>query len=201
MVESLPTEMVSDDLVTLVRQAQEGCADSARLVYERCRAPLLMVIRKVIPQPVRRLEDSEDFLQSTFTRIFTRHFSDEVLRGPETLWPYLKRIAENQVRDARRKYLVAEKHQLGRDVPLEVLGDQHESLECHDISAEEALLLKELVEDRLDDMIRQLPRLLRPIVKLLLEGYNGPEIAHQLDIDMKRVYRAIDWLKKQVMKG
>src|SRR6516225_9066978 len=139
MIESLPAEAGrTDDLVILVRRAQEGCAESARMVYERCREPLLRVIRKVIPQPLRRLEDSDDFLQSTFTQIFTRHFSDEVLRGPETLWPYLKRIAENQVRDARRKYLVAEKHQLCRDVPLEILGNQHEALQCRDFSPHEA---------------------------------------------------------------
>ncbi|HMF17132.1 MAG TPA: sigma-70 family RNA polymerase sigma factor [Gemmataceae bacterium] len=201
MTESLQSKVeVSDDLVSLVRQAQEGSADAVRLVYDRCREPLLMVIRKVIPQPVRRLEDSEDFLQATFTQVFTKHFSDEVLRGPETLWPYLKRIAENQVRDARRKYLVAEKHQLCRDVPLEILGNQHEALQCRDFSPHEALILKELVQDRLDDLIRKLPSPLRPIVKLLLEGYSGAEIAHQLDIEMKRVYRAIGWLKKQVMK-
>jgi len=65
MSESLPTESPPiDDLVVLVRRAREGCAESARIVYERCREPLLVVIRKVIPSPVW-LEDSEVLLAKT----------------------------------------------------------------------------------------------------------------------------------------
>jgi RNA polymerase sigma factor (sigma-70 family) len=200
MIESLQSEAgLSDDLVTLVRQAQEGCAESARMVYERCRQPLLRVIRKVIPQPLRRLEDSDDFLQSTFTQIFTKHFSDEVLRGPETLWPYLRRIAENKVHDAERKFLVSRRHQLGRDVPLENLAGKDPL--SRDISPCEALILKELVEERLDNLIRQLPGLLRQLVDLLRKGNNGHEIADQLGIEPKRVYRAIAWLKEKVMEN
>jgi hypothetical protein len=55
--------------------------ESARIVYERCRQPLLMVIRKVIPEPIRRLEDSDDFLQSTFAKLFT---APHVSPRPET---------------------------------------------------------------------------------------------------------------------
>jgi RNA polymerase sigma factor (sigma-70 family) len=174
--------------------------ESARIVYERCRQPLLMVIRKVIPEPIRRLEDSDDFLQSTFAKIFTKHFSDEVLSGPETLWPYLKAIAQNQVLDARRKFLGSQRHHLNRDVPLENLGDPDDVLQSRDISPSEALILKELVEERLQDLIRQFPAMLQAIVHLLLEGNNGHEIAGQLGIEPKRVYRAIAWLERKVME-
>jgi DNA-directed RNA polymerase specialized sigma24 family protein len=160
-METVSSSQANDDLVVLVRRAQEGDAEAARLVYERCREPLLMVIRKVIPSPLRRLDDSDDFLQSTFAKIFAKHFSDEVLRGPQTLWPYLCRIAENQVRDASRKFLLSARHQLGRDVPLETCDDHDEAFESRDISPCEAAILKELVEERLQDLIEQLPALLR----------------------------------------
>jgi DNA-directed RNA polymerase specialized sigma24 family protein len=196
MIETPSPVRPDDDMMVLVRRAQEGCAESARIVYERFRQPLLGVIRKVIPQPLRRLEDSDDFLQSTFTQIFTKHFSDEVLRGPETLWPYLKRIAENQVRDARRKFLLSQRRQLNLDVPLE-----EDSLQSREISPCEALILKELVEERLHDLIGQFPALLQEIVLLVLRGDNGHEIAGQLGMESKRVYRAIAWLERKVMEG
>jgi len=199
MMEATSTAKPDDDLIALVRQAQNGCEESARLVYERFRQPLLLVIRRVIPQRLRRLEDSDDFLQSTFTQIFTKHFSDEVLRGPETLWPYLRRIAENKVHDAERKYLVSQRHPLGRDVPLENLPGQDP--QSRDISPCEALILKELVEDRLANLIRQLPALLRQLVDLVLKGNTGHEIADQLGIEPKRVYRAIAWLKEKVLEN
>jgi DNA-directed RNA polymerase specialized sigma24 family protein len=159
------------------------------------------VIRKVIGQPLRRLYDSDDFLLSTFESIFTKHFSDEVLRGPESLWPYLARIAENKVLDAKRKYLVSDRCQLDRDVPLETLGDWNEIFHSKEISPFEATVLKELVEDRLRSLVQQLPSLLRSLIDLLLKGNNGLEIAGQLGVEPKRVYRAIDWLKKKVMES
>jgi hypothetical protein len=48
----------------------------------------------------------------TFVKIFTTRFTDEVLRSPETLWWYLRRIAENNVRDANRKYLDSQRYNL-----------------------------------------------------------------------------------------
>jgi RNA polymerase sigma factor (sigma-70 family) len=190
-----------DDLITLVRDAQSGSQEAARLVFARYKAPLLGVIRRLIGRPLRRLYDSDDFLLSTFKEVFTKHFSDEVLRGPETLWPYLRRIAQNKVHDAERKYLVSPSHNLQRDVPLDDLDEEDEALCCKRITPEEELILKELVEDRLNNMLRKLPSLLQDIINLLLEGNSGIEIAVQLGLEPKRVYRAIDWLKRKVLQG
>jgi DNA-directed RNA polymerase specialized sigma24 family protein len=187
-------DAVHEDLVRLVRQAQEGSAQAAQAVFDRCRQPLLLVIRRVIDRPLRRLYDSDDFLLSTFKEIFTRHFSDEVLRGPHTLWPYIKRIAENKVHDAERKFLQSARRQLGRQVTLA------QDFESNDLSPAEVVILKELVEERLEDLVAQLPDLLQGIVELLREGKNGNEVAESLGVHPKRVYRAMDWLKRRVME-
>ena len=41
--------------------------------------------------------------------------------------------------------------------------------------------------------------LLQNIVDLLLEGNSGIQVAMQLGIEPKRVYRAIEWLKRKVV--
>jgi len=179
----------------LLRRAQAGSDEAAQAVFDRCRKPLLTVIRRVIQRPLRRLYDSDDFLLSAFKEIFTRHFSDEVLCDPDTLWPYLKRIAANKVHDAERRHLNSPDHDLHRDVPLEQFADL---LESGELSPLELVILKELVEERLEDLIEQLPILLQNIVDLLLEGNNGIQIAMNLGIEAKRVYRAINWLKRKV---
>jgi DNA-directed RNA polymerase specialized sigma24 family protein len=187
------------DLVALLRRAQDGSDEAARAVFDRCRQPLLAVIRKVIRRPIRRLYDSDDFLLSTFKEIFTRHFSDEVLCNPDTLWPYLKRIAENKVRDVEHKYLVSESYRIDRDVPLHQLAEDQVP-KSREFSPDEMLIFKELVEERLEHLIQQLPVLLQNVVDLLLEGNSGIEIAVLLGIEPKRVYRAINWLKSKIME-
>lgn len=116
--------------------------------------------------------DSDDFLAETFIEIFTTYFKDEILRSPETLWPYLKRIAENKVRDVNRKYLRTQRYNLNRVKSLESLEaeERDESLWAKDLSPEEALILKELVEERLAHLVGLLPTLMQRIIELLLDA-------------------------------
>jgi RNA polymerase sigma factor (sigma-70 family) len=187
-----------DDLLDLVRRAQAGSAEAARALFERCREPLLAVIRKYLHPPLRKLYDSDDFLMETFVVIFTRHFSDEVLNSPESLWPYLNKIAENKVRDAERKHLNGHRRDLTREVSLEEIIREPWSKE---LSPADALLLKELVEDRLEDLVNQVPPLLGAILKHLIQGNNSAEIAHGLHLEPKRVYRAMEWLRRKIIEN
>jgi RNA polymerase sigma factor (sigma-70 family) len=188
------------ELTVLIRHAQAGSAEASQVLFNRCRKPLLAVIRHIIQPRLRQLYDSDDFLAETFIAIFTTYFNDEILRSPETLWPYLKRIAENKVRDANRKYLHTQRHDINRVKSLESLESEErdEALWAKDLSPEEALLLKELVEERLVHLVRQLPTMMQRIVELLLGGAMTGEIAHRLDVEPKRVYRAMEWLKKKI---
>jgi RNA polymerase sigma factor (sigma-70 family) len=187
-------------LVTLVEQAQAGSSAAAELLYKRYREPLLAVIRSVLSQPLRRLYDSDSFLNEAFAEIFSRHFSDEVLRSPDTLWPYLKKIAQNKVLDAKRKYLWTAGRCLARDVPLEDLAEE-EWPESKELSPEETVILKELIEDRLLNLIGQLPDLLQTIIHLVLAGECVTVIANRLGVEQKRVYRAIEWLKRKICES
>ena len=192
-----PWSQDREDILNLVRQAQAGSGQAAAKLVERCREPLLAVIRKILSRPLRRLNDSDDFLLETFNAIFTKHFRDEVLKSPESLWRYLKVIAENKVHDAQRKYL-GERHDLSREVPLDERRGQKE-LWSQELSPAEALLLKELVEERLEDLLERVPPLMAAIIELLLQGYNGVEIARRLGLEPTRVYRAIEWLRNKIM--
>jgi DNA-directed RNA polymerase specialized sigma24 family protein len=128
-----------------------------------------------------------------------KHFSDEVLESPESFWLYLKKTAQNKVRDAQRKYLVAKRRDLRREVPLDEIGIGKE-LWSKELSPADALLLKELVEDRLEHLMKQVPPLMAAILELLLQGYNSVEIAHLLGLQPKRVYRAMEWLRNKILE-
>jgi RNA polymerase sigma factor (sigma-70 family) len=187
------------DLGDLIQQAQAGSDAAAQMLFERYRQPLLTVIRAFLSRPLRKLYDSEDFLQDTFEAIFKTYFTQQVLYSPQNLWPYLKKIAENKVRDANRKHLLSQRHNITLEVSLENTA-AYEEATSRELSPEEALLLKELVEERLVDLLDQLPSTLREIIQLVMRGHNVQEIAHKLNLDPKRIYRAIGWLNRKVLE-
>jgi len=181
----------SDDLGDLIRQAQAGSNEAAEIVFERCRVPLLSVIRRTLSQPLRRLFDSEDFLLDAFTEIFTRKFTEEVLSSPGVLWRYLQNIAENKVCDARRKYLRAKRFNISHDVAT---NDDQEMV-SKDLPTEDTLLLQELVEQRVCDFLEKLPLVHRRVVEFSIKGKTVEEIAHILHLTPKLVYHCVHSLK------
>jgi DNA-directed RNA polymerase specialized sigma24 family protein len=187
-------------LIRLLRQAQAGCAESAQEVFEYCRGPLLAVIRANLVPELRRVYDADDFLAETFAEVFCRHVSDEVLHSPSSLWPYLKRIAENKVRDARRKHLVYQRRNLNREVPLASLPAASHCA-SKEMSAFDELVLKELLEEQLQLVVGQLPVMLQEIIGLLLQGQKTRDITLKLQVEPKRVYRAREWLRKTIVKS
>jgi hypothetical protein len=160
---------------------------------------LLTIIREGLAQPLRRLYDSDDFLHITFADIFTHHFTEEVLCSPQSLWRYLQKMAANKVRDANRKYLIAQRRNLNREVQWDSIRDESE-IWSRDLAPEEALLLKELVEDRLAHLLNQLPLILRGMIELVIAGHSVTEIARLLQQKPKRVYRAMEWLKRKILE-
>jgi len=72
-----------------------------------------------------------------------------------------------------------------------------EKLVSHYVSPHEAFLETEAL-DRLKKLSAKLPRELRPIVPLWLEGNGIREIARILHVHPNRVQHVIDWLKKKI---
>jgi RNA polymerase sigma factor (sigma-70 family) len=183
-----------DDLVELIRRSQTGCEASAQALFNGCRKPLLQSIRRVIYRRIRSLVDSDDLLLDAFTEIFVHHFKQEVLQSPSRLWPYLKRIAENKVHDAHRKYLFTESSSIRHEVPLEYAKE--EDLASWEASPLTTLVIKELVEDRLNEFISRQSATTQAVLRGLLLGKSASEIAAALNIHQNRVYRAMVRLRK-----
>ncbi|MBI2804238.1 MAG: hypothetical protein HYX68_04545, partial [Planctomycetes bacterium] len=62
------------------------------------------------------------FLQEAFKEAFQRKFCADVLKSPDTMLHYLVKIAENKVRDQQVKYFAMQRHNLGRDKPLDAVA-------------------------------------------------------------------------------
>ena len=187
------------EFTELVRHAQAGSAEASRALFDRCQQPLLAVIRQVIKPRLRQPGDLTISCARPSSR-FTTYFAEEVLRSPETPLGLSQENCRNKVRDANRKYLNTQRHNINRVRSLESLEPEEleECLRAKGLAPDEALLLKELVEERLCHLIGQLPSMMQKIIELLLGGATTAEIADHLGVEPKRVYRAMEWLKKKI---
>lgn len=174
-------------LIELVRQTQAGDSDSARELYDRCREPLLFVIRRFMSPPLRRLFDSDDLLVEAFADVCKKHFTDNVLKSSETLWQYLKMMARNKVVDAHRKFL-------GRGILSELSLDDPEvktQLVSRNLSPIDVLCLHEVVTEWWDAFVSQEPLVFQCVIRRWAQGEGVSGISVQLGISLRQVYRAL----------
>jgi RNA polymerase sigma factor (sigma-70 family) len=181
----------STDLGTLLQRAQAGDQDAAIEFYNTCRNPLRRAIRGVLTRHMRKLFDSEDFLQEAFADIFEKKFAEDVLASPHRLFAYLEKIAQNNVREATRKYLLTARYGIGGECAL---AGQEEIIE----SCEDRAVLNELLLERLSAYVAALPPVYQAIVALILKGKSPCEIAPALGMTVKEVYRAAERAKKKL---
>jgi RNA polymerase sigma factor (sigma-70 family) len=187
----------ADGLCELVRQARAGSNDAATAVYERCRAPLLAVIRGMLAKPLHKIEDADDLLNETFAEIFRGTLSDQALHSPETLLQYMKTVARNNVRNAIRKYLCTQRFNLRAEVPLAAAPAQKAS----ELSPADHAMLAEFLELTDADLAEHSFASAQLITKYLFCGFEVREIAEFLHISQRHVLHLIDKAKQQLSGG
>jgi RNA polymerase sigma factor (sigma-70 family) len=192
-----PTSPPPKELGDLIREAQAGSEEASRILFERCREPLLAVIRRVLYRPLRKLFDSDDFLIDTMAQVFVAKFSQDVLNSPPALWRYLRKIAENKVRDATRKHLRTRRFGFAREQPFpDDLGEQEP--EAVGFSPDETLLLQEFFENRMAAIMSGMPLVYRAVARRILIGHSVRQIAEEFQLESKQVYRVVESLKKKL---
>lgn len=123
------------------------------LAAEQLAPSLYRVCLSILRQP----QDAQDAVQESLVKAFAR--LDKI--RPDTLGPYLMRIAINESRNIQR--------QRRRFVPMEQLPKEGQPMETRDLDLRAVL-------DQLPDSLRL------PILLYYLEGWTDPMIARALNI-------------------
>jgi RNA polymerase sigma-70 factor (ECF subfamily) len=114
-----------DSTAVLIRRVREGDKDSLERLIERHVAPLRRYVTGRLPRWARDLADTDDLVQDTLLRTFSKMDAFEV-RGVGALQAYLRQAVMNRLRDELRRkgrapalVDVAEQHLVGQGSPLE----------------------------------------------------------------------------------
>jgi len=91
-----------DSTSELIRRVREGDRDSLERLVERHLAPLRRYVSGRLPRWARDLADTDDLVQDTLLRTFSRMDAFEV-RGAGALHAYLRQAVMNRLRDELRR--------------------------------------------------------------------------------------------------
>ena len=187
-----------NDLADLVHQAQAGSNGAAKILFDKWQKPLLRVIRQKLDRRLRRIFDSDDFVQGAMAEFFARALEAGDFDTPQGLLAYVKTIAENKVRDAARKYLQSQRSNFTKDVPLEqTAAAKHVITGTASPDGEFA----DETMGRLRMEMAKLPLVDRTIMEFLVNGHKPAAIARFLNLDMEFVYRRIGSAKRTAKKN
>ena len=91
-----------DSTAVLIQRVREGDKDSLERLIERHVSPLRRYISGRLPRWARDLADTDDLVQDTLLRTFSRMDAFEV-RGAGALQAYLRQAVMNRLRDELRR--------------------------------------------------------------------------------------------------
>ena len=114
-----------DSTAVLIQRVREGDQDCLERLIERHLAPLRRYVSGRLPRWARDLADTDDLVQDTLLRTFSKMDAFEV-RGVGALQAYLRQAVTNRLRDELRRkgrapafVDVDEQHLVGQGSPLE----------------------------------------------------------------------------------
>jgi DNA-directed RNA polymerase specialized sigma24 family protein len=188
------------DLIELLKSDDQDERNlAAHRIWGRYFQKLLVVARGNLSRRVRRREDEEDVLLSMYKSFCLRQQRGEFeLASRDDLWKLLVTITLRKARNTAKKH-----KRERRDVTREALdgngdGDGErfplwalEQMSAADPSPEDAALLKETLEQRLQMLVDPRHPGLRRIAELRLEGYSNREISTMLGCTERLVERRL----------
>jgi RNA polymerase sigma factor (sigma-70 family) len=175
------------EFVSLVKRALAGDNEAACELHTSYGSYILYTVRRNLHKRLRPKFDSLDFVQDVWASFFAEFPDKHAFAGPDDLIAFLKTLARNKVLDGTRGRLRGQKHNVGREVSLEAIPEEGESLPAAQSTPSQVLMGEEEWIQFLDKQ----PLVHRRIFLLLREGKSSATIAEELSISQRSVNRIL----------
>jgi RNA polymerase sigma-70 factor (ECF subfamily) len=192
----MPDDQVFKQVMELLKSGDNA---SAELVFKRYARRLIGLAASRLPAPVRTKEDPEDAVQSAFKSFFNRQkkgeFQPEDWDELSTLLTYLTVC---KVDRRIRKHLAAK-----RDVRKETAPATNEDGETSGFQAaapDPTPAEAAMVTDTLTELMSRLDPSDQQVLTMRLQGHSPSEIAAEVGLSERTVFRVLDTIKDHVRK-
>lgn len=177
-----------DRFEDLFLRAKSGCPIAIQRLFDKYARCFLRVIRYRMSRKLRLLFDSEDFLQEVRIKLFLNDLAQQHFQNPSAFIAYIKRIAENQVQQATRKYLLRPTSNLNREKSFSALT--HDEIERL-VDSAPAVCTVCAAEEEWKLVLESLSPEQQEVAHLLRAGSTHSEIAVQLGTCERTVGRVL----------
>ncbi|MGC1275853.1 MAG: sigma-70 family RNA polymerase sigma factor [Planctomycetaceae bacterium] len=181
------------DLRQLLLRARAGDGEALNRVLDLYGNDLLRVVRRRLPRPVRKLYDSEDFVQAVWATFLCHDIDPAAFDSSERLLAYLRRIAANKVSDQIRQRFATQKTCVDREVSLDGVGDSRIAASSGATASQVAI-----AHERLERLLRDQPAHYRRLIELKVAGAGTAEIAKELGLNPGTVRRILARIAERV---
>jgi RNA polymerase sigma-70 factor (ECF subfamily) len=169
-----------------MRRVREGSEDAAWEVFKRYGGYIRRAVRRILKPQLRSKFDSVDFVQCVWLSFFRMRESAERFDRPQQLVRFLAGMAHYKVHMELRGRLSTEKHDVGREVPIDDLPDE----DGPEFAAPEPEPVDAAIaREQWERLLQGQPPRYRRIIKLKLQGYTCAEIGKILHLDSHTVSR------------
>ncbi len=181
-------ESIESEFLVLLGRVQRGSEEAAWDLIQKFGPQILRVVRRRLPDVLRRKFDSQDFVQAAWASVFAHRSRLVRFTKSEQFVAYMATVAGNKVAMEVRKRLQGKKYNVQRERPLLDNGEERNAgVNGQQPSPSQVAVAKETWQQLLADQ----PSHYRRIVELRYTGVSYREIADQLGFDESTVRRAI----------
>jgi RNA polymerase sigma factor (sigma-70 family) len=188
---------ISEEFDRLMERVRAGSEEAVRELYELYGPVVEIVVRRRLPDRLRRCYDTADFTQQVWASFFHVTGEPRLFPTPEALVAFLSRMACNKVIETSRERLGTQKHDMSREVSLsephtetgKPLGDL--------LAAPVATPSQHVMADeRWQKLLASMPPGHRRVLELLRAGHSQIEIASIAGIDRRIIHRLVKVLER-----
>lgn len=184
-----------DSPTNLVERHRQGDQKASAELFTRFAAQLAHLAEQHLSRKLAGRVEGEDVVQSAFRTFFRRATAGEFrIDNSDQLWGLLVTITVRKARAQGRRHTAAV-----RDVSAEspaAAGDATLGLADHEPGPEEAVILM----DEIESLLKNLPLLYSQILELRLQGHSATDVAGQLGVSRRTVYRALELLGQRLIR-
>jgi RNA polymerase sigma-70 factor (ECF subfamily) len=181
-------ESSDTEFAELMKRIRCGDKDAAEELHRRYRPTIQHAVRRRLHPRLRAKFDSADFVQDVWASFFADPAAHGAVQDHDHLARALATIARNKVIDATRQRLQSQKYNVNLEHSLNssfLHGANH--LAADQPTPSEVLMKNEEWEQ----FLQRQPPVYRRILELLRMGKQPKEIAAQLQLNIRTVYRLI----------
>lgn len=181
-----------NDFARLMQHVRDGSDEAARELQKRYGRYIGRVVRRRMPNRLRSMFDSQDFVQSVWGSFFRTLPAHVDFDGPGALARFLARIANNKVIDETRRRLMGQKHNIADVRSLDSIDTDVVEADTVQPSPSQVVMAK---EER-SFLQRERPAYYLQILDLRAAGATYKRIASELSLNEKTVRRVLKRLSQ-----